>query len=93
MFRTQLRAEVLVANSEQTLPIPQRTRNVRFSTPSAFPIRVSFVQGEVTGTDLGGFLVSEDEDTLVIGRFNGPIYYAAEQPHALLNVICLASKV
>ena len=93
MFRTTLRAEVLVANSEQSLAIPSSTRNIRFSTPSAFPIRVSFNPGEVTGDDLRGFLVSEDEDTEEIGRFDGPIYFAAEQPHAILDVVCLASRV
>lgn len=95
MFETELQGEVLTANTEQQLHIPSRTRNIRFSTPSAFPIRVSLNPGEVTGNNLGGFLVSsvEAEDTGEIGRFDGPIYYASEQPHAILDVVCLASKV
>lgn len=90
MKRTELKAEVLVANTEQQLFIPAETVRVLFATPSAFPIRVSFVQGEVAGDNLAGFIVSNEEDTLKIGRFNGPIFFSAEQPHALLEVACLS---
>ena len=93
MFRSQLRAEVLVANFEHTLPIPLRTQNVRFSTRSEFPIRVSFSAGEVAAANPQGFIVSDGEDTLKIGPFDGPIYYASDQPHALMDVVCTATKV
>ena len=88
MKRTELRTEVLTADTEFQLPIPAKTVRVEFSTPSAFPIRVSFVQGEVAGDDLGGFIISNDQDTERIGQFDGPIYFASEQPHALLEVAC-----
>lgn len=90
MKLTQLRAEVLVADTEQTLHIPAATVRIEFSTPSAFPIRVSFIQGEVAGENLAGFIVFPDEDTLRIGRFDGPVFFAAQQPHALLDVNCFS---
>ena len=92
MKRTELKAEVLVADTEQQLFIPADTVRVEFSTPSAFPIRVSFVQGEVSGDNLAGFIVSNGEDTLRIGKFQGPIFFAAEQPHALLEVACWSTE-
>ena len=92
MKRTELKAEVLVADTEQLLFIPAGTVRVEFSTPSAFPIRVSFVQGEVAGASLAGFIVSNEEDTMKIGPFDGPIFFAAEQPHALLDVACWSTE-
>jgi len=92
MKRTELNAEVLVANIEQQLPIPASTVRIEFSTPSAFPIRVSLNQGEVAGVNLAGFTVSNGEDTMKIGRFDGPIFFAAEQPHALLDVACWSTE-
>lgn len=90
MKLTQLRAEVLVANTEQLLHIPAATVRIEFSTPSNFPIRVSFIQGEVAGDDLAGFTVFPDETTLRIGRFDGPVFFSAEQPHALLDADCFS---
>jgi len=92
MKRTELNTEVLVADTEQQLFIPASTVRVEFSTPSSFPIRVSFVQGEVAGDNLAGFIVSNEEDTMKIGRFDGPIFFAAEQPHALLDVACWSTE-
>ncbi len=92
MKRTELNDEVLIADTEQQLPIPSSTVRIEFSTPSSFPIRVSLVQGEVAGDNLAGFIVSNEEDTEMIGRFDGPIFFAAEQPHALLKVACWSTK-
>ena len=92
MKRTELKAEVLVANTEQQLSIPSSTVRIEFSTPSAFPIRVSLNQDEVAGDDLAGFIVSNGEDTEMIGSFDGPIFFAAEQPHALLDVACWSTE-
>lgn len=92
MKRTELNDEVLVANTEQQLPIPAGTVRVEFSTPGAFPVRVSFNQGEVAGDSVAGFIVSNEEDTRKIGRFDGPIFFSAEQPHALLEVACWSTE-
>ncbi len=95
--RTDLQAEVLVADTEQSLFIPADTRRVEFSTPSGFEVRVSFVQGDVVADPPEGFIVTGDErvvrilDTLRIGRFKGPIFFTADQPHTLLDVSCSSS--
>ena len=92
MKRTNLTAEVLVADTETLLFIPADTRRLEFSTPSAFPLRVSFVQGDVAAESPAGFIVSNGSDTLRIGRFDGPVFFAADQPHALLDVVAWSSK-
>lgn len=91
MNRTDLHAEVLTANLEHELHIPADTRRIVFSSPSSFPIRVSFVTGDVAGDPLAGFLI-ENTDTERIGRFDGPLYFASTQPHAILDVTCWSSN-
>ena len=92
MQRTLLTAEVLVANVEYQIAIPPAARRIEFKA-DGFPVRCSFNSGEVAGANLAGFVVSEDEDIGMTGQFNGPVYYAAEQPHALLELLVWSTNL
>lgn len=87
-IKVDLRAEAFQSNTEYTLDIPPGTTRAVLSTPGRFPIRFSLNPGEVTGSNLRGKVVRDEFDTKTIDATRGPIYFAAKQPRALLNVSC-----
>lgn len=85
MQMTPLRIAVGAPRTEHSVNLPKNTVRITMRALSAFPIRVSLVSGEVADGS-GGFVVSDDEDTELLAATMGPLYFASDQPSALMTL-------